>query len=123
MLLKSGRVNVDIKGWNGETPLHVAASLNQLECAKILVASSATINIPCTTGERPIHRASGCGATDVLSYLLDIRSDSVDVLLNATDDEEATPLHLGVNSGDIDTVKILLEHGAPIGAQMVSAIN
>ncbi|XP_055348321.1 transient receptor potential cation channel subfamily A member 1-like [Paramacrobiotus metropolitanus] len=117
-LLSSARINVDTKGCNGKTPLHVAAALNHLECAKILISHGACLTAQSDTGEQPTHRAAEAGSTEVLDYILQLPDCPVDQLLAATNEEQATPLHYGVNSGNRETVRLLLEHGAPINAQM-----
>ncbi|XP_055349680.1 transient receptor potential cation channel subfamily A member 1-like [Paramacrobiotus metropolitanus] len=117
-LLLSARISVDAEGNNGKTPLHVAAALNHLECTKILIRHGASLTALSDTGEQPTHRAADAGSVDVLQYILQLPDCPVEHLLSFKNEEEATPLHYGVNSGNRDIVRILLEHGAPIDAQM-----
>ncbi|OQV20269.1 Transient receptor potential cation channel subfamily A member 1 [Hypsibius exemplaris] len=118
VLLESQLVDKNSPGWNGETALHVAASQNELECAKLLLQHRADITRRCGSGGLPIHYAARFGSLDVLRFFLQTPKLRVDEMLRSVDDEEATPLHLAVNRGDCDTAELLLEAGAPINAQM-----
>ena len=74
-LIKSGSldVNQQAMGW---TWLHIAATKNQLEIAKVLVENGAELNVrhPMTKAT-PLAQAAMTGSTEVVKYLLSKGAD------------------------------------------------
>lgn len=74
-LIKSGSLDVNqpAMGW---TWLHIAATKNQLEIAKVLVENGAELNVrhPMTKAT-PLAQAAMTGSTEVVKYLLSKGAD------------------------------------------------
>ena len=96
----------------GETSLHVAAKLCDVEMAKALI--KARVNIHAREnkfGATALHFA--VGSKEIAATLLREGAD-----INARTDLLATPLHLAVMRGELATVKLLLSaDGVDINAQ------
>ena len=66
-----------------------------------------------TTGSTLMHQVAGAGDAPEVKRLLEERGN----LVNARDINGWMPLHEAVRSGNVDTVKVLLDHGADINAR------
>ncbi|XP_055346138.1 serine/threonine-protein phosphatase 6 regulatory ankyrin repeat subunit B-like [Paramacrobiotus metropolitanus] len=62
-LLRTSTRDINIPGWHGRTPLHIAAVQDYLECFKLLVAYGAKINFGCFSKLTAIHAASASDLT------------------------------------------------------------
>ena len=87
------------------TPLQYAAELGNRRIASLLIAAGARINERGPTGRTALHYANG--HLDLLQLLIDKGAD-----VNARDEEGASPLDDATWYGALDTVAILLAHGA-----------
>ncbi|XP_055331678.1 transient receptor potential cation channel subfamily A member 1-like isoform X2 [Paramacrobiotus metropolitanus] len=117
-LLSTCNGGVSSPGWHGETPLHVASCMNNVECAKILIKYGADPLKACFSGMKPIHVAARRASVDLLRFFLTDSGTSKEVLLALVDDEDQTPLHWAVNNGDLETVDLLMQHGAKLDTKM-----
>mgnify|MGYP003289021701 CR=1 FL=1 len=91
----------------GKSPLHWAAELNHIECAKILVATQGiNVNITEVYGDAktPVQRAAFNGHAECLKLLL--AQPGVDV--NQTAYKEETALIFAAKNGHAECVKLLL---------------
>eukprot|EP00240_Pyramimonas_obovata_P004027 CAMPEP_0118933646 /NCGR_PEP_ID=MMETSP1169-20130426/12105_1 /TAXON_ID=36882 /ORGANISM="Pyramimonas obovata, Strain CCMP722" /LENGTH=357 /DNA_ID=CAMNT_0006876437 /DNA_START=48 /DNA_END=1121 /DNA_ORIENTATION=- len=74
-LLENGRdVNAPgPKDLNGAAPLHIASAAGMQQCAQLLLAMGAEVNLatPDTQGNSPLHFAVGYGQIKMISFLLD----------------------------------------------------
>lgn len=108
--------------YEGDYPLHLAAALYNVDCARTLVTHGAVVD--CTGHKRnstPLHyAASGYvnapgwnerAQERMITYLIDFGA-SVDV----TDKNGATPLHKAVRTRCAGAVQILLAAGADVRA-------
>ncbi|HPO15952.1 MAG TPA: ankyrin repeat domain-containing protein [Candidatus Hydrogenedentes bacterium] len=57
--------------YKGQTPLHIAAYLNNMPCAEILLNHNAKLDVYDVEGQAPIHRAISYEDTKMLQMLLD----------------------------------------------------
>ena len=99
-----------------DTPLHIAATYNQVEVARALVRDirvevNALEYRACTT---PLHRASRHGHVGVVDVLLGCN----DIRVNALNNLRLTPLHFAARYGMHEAVATLLKH--PHGALWLS---
>mmetsp|Transcript_106878 Transcript_106878/g.332093 ORF Transcript_106878/g.332093 Transcript_106878/m.332093 type:complete len:292 (+) Transcript_106878:3-878(+) len=90
-------------GTGRETPLHVAAGLNNFKVVKMLLALAASMEAEDKAGQTPLHYAARDGALPCARLLLE-RAAS----MNATDTSRQTPLHLAVWGGRENVVVLLL---------------
>ncbi|CAF1020079.1 unnamed protein product [Adineta ricciae] len=82
------RINVNLFGWDGETPLHIAARLTE-------------INRPLQTEQ-----------SSILLYLLN--STKVKINIDIQDSQGRTPLHFAVMYNCFESAKCLMKYGAKL---------
>ncbi|OQV12509.1 Transient receptor potential cation channel subfamily A member 1 [Hypsibius exemplaris] len=109
---------VNMGGWHGKTPLHVAAMLNSVECVKLLMAYGADPIYGCQIGLNAGHVAAARSADAVMWHLLNDAGLDKELLLHAQDEEKRTMLHYAVIRGCPSSVRLLIDNGAPMDAQM-----
>ncbi|OQV12510.1 Transient receptor potential cation channel subfamily A member 1 [Hypsibius exemplaris] len=109
---------VNMPGWHGKTPLHVACLMNSLESVKLLIAHGADPLLGCKSGTSGYHVAAARSADDVLHYLLNEAGIEKEKAFHHVDEEKRSVLHWAVIRGSPSTVKMLIENGAPLDAQM-----
>ena len=95
------------------SPLVVAVQNGNLDCVKVLLRYGADIEGRDDMFRHlPLFVASFNGSVEILSYLLDNGAD-----MNAVSNTEGhtiTPLIAAVQSGNLESVKVLLKYGADI---------
>lgn len=106
-LLKSSCANThDV---DGATPLHAAASVNNLEGIKILVSDGANINAVEMHKQTALHWAASQGSITLIHLLA-----SLGATIDATDEAHETPLHKAAQRGHLEAVSALIALGANI---------
>ncbi|CAM9645025.1 unnamed protein product [Ectocarpus fasciculatus] len=111
-MLRHG-ARVDVQDDFGETPLHVASVEGCPEGIRVLVQHGADINKVTADGRTPLSFAAEnhwYGATKVL---LDAGAD-VNAPASITNGSQA--LSLAASSGCMDTMRVLIQHGANVNA-------
>ena len=100
---------VNSKGVNDCTALHMAASNNCLEVCEMLIRSSEEIDLHAltTSGQTALHLAAERGFLEVVQLLVTTGSQ-----VNARDNCGRTALHLAAIMGQSETVLWLLSKGA-----------
>lgn len=90
-------------------PLHIAASLGQVELIKSLVESGADVDEQDAKGMTPLHYAASNGHLEGITCLAQLGAD-----LQALDGEfhGATPLHYAAKNGRIGAIECLAQFGA-----------
>jgi len=106
--LKRG-ADMNRKNDQGDTVLHIAASLGRTDFAELLIAHGADVNVRNKFGETPLHVAASAGSKDVLALLIAKGAD-----LNATNPRGRTPLHVASEIHDKSAVEVLASHGADV---------
>jgi len=94
----------------GTTALHIAVWRNRLDIVKLLIEQGARIQ-PDQDGETPIHIAVAYGYLDILKYFV---QQVYQCLFNAHTNIMGTPLFRAVLSGNLDIVKLMIQHGADV---------
>lgn len=98
------------QNYDGETPLHVAASIHlqtSVQCCRALIAAGASPNVTENSRcETPLHRAAAENNADIITVLIEAGA-----LAAARDEDSYTPLHVAVMAAAGAAVKVLLEKG------------
>lgn len=107
-LLKQ-RIDVNTADVDGMTPLHWAAHWDELEVVKLLLAAGANAKAANRYGVTPLHEASLVADVPMMEALLKA---------GATPDSGygagETPLMIAARTGNVNAVKLLVEHQAAI---------
>ncbi|MBN3313755.1 BCL3 protein, partial [Atractosteus spatula] len=113
ILLRGGR-HLDIFNNLRQTPLHLAVITHQPELVGLLLRGGADPCVLDRHGQTSAHLCCEHGQTDCLRRVLTDSPHTPD--LEARNYEGLTPLHLAVQSGSCELVKLLLDSGADIDA-------
>lgn len=100
-------VDVNSKDESGDSALHKAVELGNLELAKLLVDKGANVNITDQDNATPLHWCATFHRPEIAKLLLENGAN-----VNAEDNSSWTPLHDAVETNDGSMVKLLLEKGA-----------
>jgi len=107
-LLRAG-ANPDVRGNSGSTPLHYAASNNDLDLVALLLRYEASINLPENYGNTPLHYACRGRGLETIRFLLNKGADP-----SKTNKSLDTPLlsaaHWPASHYDNEADKWLLPH-------------
>ena len=114
LLLRRG-VNLEVAASNGRTPLHVAAFNECLPAVKCLLEAGARATATDNQGALPLHYAYIKGQVNMARFPLHRCPYTVNW---PTSQEHGrwTALHMAAESGNVDCIELLLQHGANIGA-------
>lgn len=111
LLLANDRVDVNPADFSGQTPLHIACMVGNVEVVKLLVVeANLDINRKCFDnhygGTTPLHAAVYRGHREIVELLL----AQDDISVNAPDANSNTPLHLSIKKSrdDKDLARLLL---------------
>lgn len=97
----------------GNTLLHIAAQVGELENVKYLMEKGLKLTTRNKHGETPIHLAVKAGFWFILKFALEQGIDVVKLDDEAKGDFN-TLLHCAAEGGNIDIVKYLIENGADV---------
>lgn len=85
-ILAKNPEKVNLKGLDGNTPLHLAAGKGQKEIVELLIASGADVNARNERKRTPLHFAAGNGHLEVVKLLVEQKAD-----VNARDSDGRLP--------------------------------
>ncbi|KAM8934260.1 inversin [Pelodytes ibericus] len=97
----------------GATPLHYAAHANCPDTVRVLLAHSSVRDEADLEGRTAFMWAAGKGSDEAVRTMLELDPE---LEVNRTDKYGGTALHAASLSGQISTVRILLENGAQVDA-------
>ncbi len=106
LLTKKG-ADVDYKGYDGETPLHLAVINSDLEMISLFLEHQARIDQPDTDGYTPLALAAARNKTKAAKLLI-----SKGANLESTIPGGYTPLFTAVGEGKLAVAKALIDAGA-----------
>ena len=93
---------------NGDRPLNTAAGAGDAAITKFLLEHGADANLPSRSGTTPLHDAALHGDAEAIGLLL---AHGARIDTPALDDG-STALHLAASFDRLDSVKVLVQHGA-----------
>ncbi|XP_073705503.1 transient receptor potential cation channel subfamily A member 1a [Garra rufa] len=119
-LVSHKQTDVNLEGDLGNTPVILAASLDNHEALVILYKHGAKFCRQNKLGHFPIHAAAFAGAKKSLEVIL-LKGEevglSIDTHINYVDKSCSSALHLAVRGGNLDTIKLCIAYGAKIEQQ------
>ncbi|XP_052751408.1 transient receptor potential cation channel subfamily A member 1 [Galleria mellonella] len=98
------------KDSTGCSPLHYASREGHIRSLENLIKLGACINLKNNNNESPLHFAARYGRYHTACQLLD--SDKGTFIINESDGEGLTPLHIASREGHTRVVQLLLNRGA-----------
>lgn len=94
----------------GCSPLHYASREGHIRSLENLIRLGACINLKNNNNESPLHFAARYGRYNTVRQLLD--SEKGAFIINESDGEGLTPLHISSKQGHTRVVQLLLNRGA-----------
>ncbi|XP_071050717.1 transient receptor potential cation channel subfamily A member 1 isoform X2 [Onthophagus taurus] len=98
------------KDISGCSPLHYASREGHIRSIENLIRLGACINLKNNNNESPLHFAARYGRYNTVRQLLD--SEKGTFIINESDGEGLTPLHIASQQGHTRVVQLLLNRGA-----------
>ncbi|XP_046808710.1 transient receptor potential cation channel subfamily A member 1 isoform X1 [Lucilia cuprina] len=95
---------------SGCSPLHYASRDGHIRSLENLIQLGACINLKNNNNESPLHFAARYGRYNTVKQLLD--SEKGSFIINESDGEGLTPLHIASQQGHTRVVQLLLNRGA-----------
>jgi hypothetical protein len=104
---------------DGNTLLHYAVAMRNIDAIDILCEKSSSVEHPCKSKLRPLHRAVIDGDKNIMIALLEKGANP-----NTQDNEKNTPLHYAASQKDQhESCWLLLQYGAMIMRQNFKGIR
>nr|XP_056710881.1 transient receptor potential cation channel subfamily A member 1 [Euleptes europaea] len=117
ILAEHSTTDVNLEGEGGNTPVLVACYKDNAEALKILIENGGKICKANSMGCMPVHAAAFSGAKPCMEILLKKGEElgySAENHINFINHGRCSPLHLAVQSGDLEMIKMCLEYGAQV---------
>ncbi|XP_014647216.1 PREDICTED: transient receptor potential cation channel subfamily A member 1 [Ceratotherium simum simum] len=117
VLTEHSSTDINLEGENGNTAALIACSKDNSEALQILFNKGAK---PCKSnkwGCFPIHQAAFFGAKKCMEIILKFGEKhgySRQSHINFVNKAKASPLHMAVQSGDLEMIKMCLDNGAQL---------
>ena len=108
--VKQGQ-EVQLRDFDGATPLHWASHRNNLSLVQLLIDNGAKVNVKTNSQCTPLHFAATADCPQVIEHLVQKKAN-----LEEKNDRGETPLHLASRLNQIDNVRVLLQNGAYVDA-------
>ncbi|XP_071572548.1 uncharacterized protein [Temnothorax nylanderi] len=118
MLLQYEKIDMDAKGNNDWTILHIASQENNLGMVKYLVDKGSDVNAKNASGSKPIHIAARDGYKDTVEFFF-----SKGLSINDRGAFNQTLLHYAAMKGDLEVAKYLISQGADINAKDANGVT
>ncbi|XP_017351760.1 transient receptor potential cation channel subfamily A member 1a [Ictalurus punctatus] len=119
-LLTHSGTDVNLEDDLGNSPLLLAASVDNHEALLILHKNGARLCCQNKLGHFPIHAAAFSGAKRSMEVVLQKGEEigvPTEIHINYVDKSTSSPLHLAVRGGNLEVIKLCIAHGAKIDQQ------
>ncbi|MCJ8744730.1 hypothetical protein PDJAM_G00122030 [Pangasius djambal] len=119
-LVTQRETDMNLEGDLGNTPLTLAASVDNHEALLILHRNGAKLCCQNKLGHLAIHAAAFAGAKRSMEVILQKGEEKgvpIERHINYVDKSISSPLHLAVRGGNLEVIKLCIAHGAKIDQQ------
>ncbi|KAK3275642.1 hypothetical protein CYMTET_16239 [Cymbomonas tetramitiformis] len=107
-LLASPAIDPNRRDQDFRTPLHIASSYGQLECARLLLKRGGKVNSQDKLGRCPLHYAVESGNFDLVKLLAVDYAANV----NALTEIGSCPMHVAAGEGHAQILSLFVNKGA-----------
>ncbi|XP_060240591.1 transient receptor potential cation channel subfamily A member 1 isoform X1 [Meriones unguiculatus] len=117
VLTEHSATNINLERENGNTAVMSTCAKDNSEALKILLEKGAKLCKSNKWGDYPVHQAAFSGAKKCMELILDYGEKTGytrESHINFVNHKKVSPLHLAVQSGDLDMIKMCLDNGAHI---------
>ena len=116
LLIERG-ADVDTPNKDHITPLHLASLCQHLELVRVLLDHGANVHAEDSQGLTPLHKlfTNTDASKDVLGVVQVFLERGTDV--NTPTKDHITPLHMASYHQHVESVRVLLDHGANVNAE------
>nr|XP_019580618.1 PREDICTED: transient receptor potential cation channel subfamily A member 1 [Rhinolophus sinicus] len=117
VLIEHNGTNINLEGENGNTAVIIACSKDNSEALQMLLNKGAK---PCKSnkwGCFPVHQAAFSGAKKCMEIILKYGEENGynrQAHINFVNNGKSSPLHMAVQSGDLEMIKMCLDNGAQL---------
>lgn len=110
LLLDAG-ANPEVHDFDGDGPLHTAASHNHPQLIRLLVSRGVSVNSRNSKTETVAHIAASFGYREVIETVRKLGADFL-----CLDSDGCNPLHISSAKGHLEVTKLLIEKGFDISS-------
>uniref|UniRef100_A0A8C6QQS7 Transient receptor potential cation channel subfamily A member 1 n=1 Tax=Nannospalax galili TaxID=1026970 RepID=A0A8C6QQS7_NANGA len=117
VLVEHNDTNINLEGENGNTAVMSASAKDNSEALQTLLDKGAKICKSNKWGDYPVHQAAFSGAKRCMELILkygEKHGYRRELHINFVNHKKVSPLHLAVQSGDLEMIKMCLDNGAHI---------
>nr|XP_006202494.1 transient receptor potential cation channel subfamily A member 1 [Vicugna pacos] len=117
ILVEHSSTDINLEGENGNTALIITCFKDNSEALQILLNKGANLCKSNKWGCFPIHQAAFSGAKKCMEIILKFGEEhgySRLSHINFVNNGKASPLHMAVQSGDLEMIKMCLDNGAQL---------
>uniref|UniRef100_A0A670XMQ2 Transient receptor potential cation channel subfamily A member 1 n=1 Tax=Pseudonaja textilis TaxID=8673 RepID=A0A670XMQ2_PSETE len=122
IFLECSTVDVNLEGESGNTPILLACYKDNAEALKLLIENGGDIAKANNMGFMPVHAAAFSGSKLCLEIIIK-RGEELGYSpanhINFTNNKKCSPLHLAVQSRDLEMIKMCIEYGAQIDLKQI----
>eukprot|EP00743_Colponemidia_sp_Colp-15_P006851 GILK01007388.1.p1 GENE.GILK01007388.1~~GILK01007388.1.p1 ORF type:complete len:315 (-),score=45.49 GILK01007388.1:242-1186(-) len=104
---------VQLQNRDGVSPLHLAAQTGYVRLVQLLLERGAVVNTTTNAGDTCMHFATKANSVELMDLLYAFDSD----LLNRSNNQGNTPLHVAATEGKLEAAVFLIKRGADLNVK------